>query len=105
MLDDANSFHPNIKLTRQIGTSLPFLDVFIENQTGILTTSVYHKEALTSYHLNLIIHVMCLGILSTRVFFVPSDTHQQLISSILNNNQLKLCYFIMGLFSIFPSSL
>ena len=49
MLNEANNFHPNIKLTRQIGTSLPFLDVFIENKNGILTTSVYHKEAAEPY--------------------------------------------------------
>jgi hypothetical protein len=49
MLNEANNFHPNIKLTHQIGTSLPFLDVFIENKTGILTTSVYYKEAAEPY--------------------------------------------------------
>ena len=49
MLNEVNNFHPNIKLTRQIGKSLPFLDVYIENQTGLLTTSVYHKEAAEHY--------------------------------------------------------
>ena len=49
MLDKVNNFHPNIKLTRQIGTSLSFLDVFIEHQNGILTTSVHHKEAAEPY--------------------------------------------------------
>ncbi|CAF1227425.1 unnamed protein product [Didymodactylos carnosus] len=49
MLDEANHFHPNIKLVRQIGTSLSFLDVFIENKNGILVTSVYHKEAAEPY--------------------------------------------------------
>jgi hypothetical protein len=49
MLNEANNFHPNIKLTHQIGTSLPFLGVFIENQNGILSTSVYHKEAAEPY--------------------------------------------------------
>jgi hypothetical protein len=49
MLDEANNFHPNIKLTRQIGTSVSFLDLFIENKNGILTTSVYHKEAAEPY--------------------------------------------------------
>jgi hypothetical protein len=49
MLNEANNFHPNIKLTHQIDTSLPFLDVFIENESGILTTSVYHKEAAEPY--------------------------------------------------------
>jgi hypothetical protein len=49
MLDVANKYHPNIKLTRRIDRSLPFLDVFIENQCGILTTSVYHKETAEPY--------------------------------------------------------
>ncbi len=49
MLDEANKFHPNIKLVRQIGTSVSFLDVYIENKNGTLTTSVYHKEAAEPY--------------------------------------------------------
>ncbi|CAF3608685.1 unnamed protein product [Rotaria socialis] len=49
MLDEANNFHPNIKLVRQIGRSVPFLDVLIENRNGTLTTSVYHKEAAEPY--------------------------------------------------------
>ena len=49
MLDKANSLHPNIKLVRQIGRSLSFLDVFVENKCGILHTSVYHKEAAEPY--------------------------------------------------------
>jgi hypothetical protein len=32
MLDKANSLHPNIKLVRQLGTAISFLDVFIENK-------------------------------------------------------------------------
>jgi len=49
ILDEANNLHPNIKLVRQIGTSVSFLDLFIENQSGILTTSVYRKEAAEPY--------------------------------------------------------
>jgi len=49
MLDEANNLHPNIKLVRQIGTSVSFLDIFIENKNGVLTTSVYHKEAAEPY--------------------------------------------------------
>jgi hypothetical protein len=49
MLDEANKFHPNIKLVRQIGTSVSFLDVYIENKNGTLTTSVYHKEVAQPY--------------------------------------------------------
>ena len=36
MLDQANNFHPNIKLVRQIGRSVSFLDLFIENSKGSL---------------------------------------------------------------------
>ncbi|CAF2074095.1 unnamed protein product [Rotaria magnacalcarata] len=49
MLDEANNFHPNIKLVRQIGRSVPFLDVFIQNSKGALKTSVYHKEVAEPY--------------------------------------------------------
>ncbi|CAF4160468.1 unnamed protein product [Rotaria sordida] len=49
MLDEANQFHPNIKLVRQIGTSILFLDVYIENKNGTLETSVYHKDAAEPY--------------------------------------------------------
>jgi hypothetical protein len=49
MLDETNSIHPNIKLVRQIGTSILFLDVFIENKNAVLVTSVYHKEATEPY--------------------------------------------------------
>ena len=49
ILDEANHFHPNIKIVRQIGTSVPFLDVMIENKNGLLATSVYHKDAAEPY--------------------------------------------------------
>jgi hypothetical protein len=49
MLDEANSFHPNIKIIRQAGTSASFLDVFIENKNGILATSVYRKDSSEPY--------------------------------------------------------
>jgi hypothetical protein len=49
MLDEANEFHPNIKLVRQIGTRTSFLDVYIENKNGILETSMFHKEAAEPY--------------------------------------------------------
>jgi hypothetical protein len=49
ILDDANDLHPNIKLVREIGTSVSFLDVYIENNSGTLATSVYHKEATEPY--------------------------------------------------------
>ncbi|CAF4271167.1 unnamed protein product, partial [Rotaria sordida] len=49
LLDDANKWHPNIKLEYSIGKSLPFLDVSFTNNNGILTISVYHKPAAESY--------------------------------------------------------
>ncbi len=49
MLDEANQFHPNIKLVRQLGTSASFFDLYIENKNGTLVTSVYHKEAAEPY--------------------------------------------------------
>ncbi len=49
MLDEANDIHPNIELVRQPGTSVSFLDIFIENRNGILAASVYHKEVAESY--------------------------------------------------------
>ena len=49
MLDQANNYHTNIKLTRVIGTSVSFLDLFIESKNGVLATSVYHKEATEPY--------------------------------------------------------
>ena len=45
MLEEANKFHPNIKLTYMIGKSIPFLDVLISNNNGILSSSVYHKPS------------------------------------------------------------
>jgi hypothetical protein len=49
MLEQANSAHPNIKLVRQVGTSVSFLDVSVTNDAGVLVTSVYHKEAAEPY--------------------------------------------------------
>jgi hypothetical protein len=49
MLDEANSFHPNIKLVQQVGTCASFLDVFIENKNGILATSVHRKDSTEPY--------------------------------------------------------
>lgn len=49
LLNAANTWHPNIKLDYQIGQSLPFLDVFLINQNGILSTSTYHKPSAEPY--------------------------------------------------------
>lgn len=43
MLDALNHLHENIKLVHQIGSSVSFLDVLIENKDGILATSVFHQ--------------------------------------------------------------
>lgn len=43
ILEAANCLHPNIKLTYTIAKSLPFLDILVTNQNGILHSSVYHK--------------------------------------------------------------
>jgi len=48
-LNDANTWHPNIKLDYKIGKSLPFLDLLLTNNNGILETSVYHKPAAEPY--------------------------------------------------------
>jgi hypothetical protein len=34
---------------RQLGASVSFLDVFVENKNGTLITSVHHKEAAEPY--------------------------------------------------------
>ena len=49
LLDEANTWHPNINLDYEIGQSLPFLDVFLINQNGILSTSTYHKPSAEPY--------------------------------------------------------
>ncbi|CAF2080561.1 unnamed protein product [Rotaria magnacalcarata] len=49
MLENANNYHLNIKLTREVGSCVSFLDVQINNQDGNITTSVYHKEASEPY--------------------------------------------------------
>lgn len=41
--------HPKIKLTHEMGASVSFLDVLIRNENGILSTSVYHKDAAEPY--------------------------------------------------------
>ncbi|CAF3449156.1 unnamed protein product, partial [Rotaria socialis] len=49
LLDDVNTWHPNIKLDYKIGNSLLFLDVQLTNNNDILSTSVYHKPAAEPY--------------------------------------------------------
>jgi hypothetical protein len=49
LLEEANKWHPNIKFDYKIGKSLPFLDVLLTNNNGILSTCVYHKPAAEPY--------------------------------------------------------
>jgi hypothetical protein len=49
LLARANTWHTNIKLDYKISQSLPFLDVLLTNNNGILLTSVYHKPAAEPY--------------------------------------------------------
>ncbi|CAF4358858.1 unnamed protein product, partial [Rotaria magnacalcarata] len=49
LLDDVNAWHPNIKLDYKISNSLPFLDVQLTNNNGILSTCVYHKPSAEPY--------------------------------------------------------
>ncbi|CAF2130273.1 unnamed protein product [Rotaria magnacalcarata] len=49
ILENANTWHPNIKLEYKIGKSLPFLDVLLTNINGTLSISVYHKPAAEPY--------------------------------------------------------
>ncbi|CAM4836394.1 unnamed protein product [Rotaria magnacalcarata] len=49
LLNDANTWHPNIKLEYKSSKSLPILDVVLTNNNGMLSTSVYHKPAAEPY--------------------------------------------------------
>ena len=46
ILKKANNHHLNIKLKAIIASSVPFLDLLISNNNGILSTSVYQKPAV-----------------------------------------------------------
>ncbi|CAF4535104.1 unnamed protein product [Rotaria sp. Silwood2] len=48
-LKKLNQLHPNIKLVHEMGIKVSFLDVLVHNDNGILSTSVYHKEAAEPY--------------------------------------------------------
>ncbi|CAF2802548.1 unnamed protein product [Rotaria sp. Silwood2] len=49
ILEDANKYHSNIKLTYDIGNSISFLDLQMTNHDGNVTTSVHHKDAAEPY--------------------------------------------------------
>ncbi|CAF1368235.1 unnamed protein product [Rotaria magnacalcarata] len=91
-LDDVNTWHPNIKLDYKIGRSLPFLDVQLTNNNGILLTSVYHKPAAEPYmlhHIYLIILDMFSSILSKHLLHVLLDIRRHLKLLIMNDVTLN----------------
>jgi hypothetical protein len=45
ILEAANRFDPNIKLTYTISKTTSFLDLLLSNDNGILSSSVYHKPS------------------------------------------------------------
>ncbi|CAF4014205.1 unnamed protein product [Rotaria sordida] len=49
LLKGANGWHPNIKLESNIGHNVPFLDVLVNNNDGVLYTSVHHKPSVEPY--------------------------------------------------------
>ncbi len=49
LLDKANQWHSNIKLDYKISQSLPFLDILLTNNNGLLFTSVYRKQTAEPY--------------------------------------------------------
>ncbi|CAF1379607.1 unnamed protein product [Adineta steineri] len=49
LLDQAYTWHPNIKLDYKISQSLSFLDFLLTNNNGILSTSYYHKPNAKPY--------------------------------------------------------
>ena len=49
LMDEVNTWHLNIKFEYNIGQILPFLDVLLTHQNGILSTSAYHKPMTEPY--------------------------------------------------------
>ena len=49
ILFEANQFHPNIKLTSNVGKSVAFLDVHVTNEDGQFVTSIYCKDSAEPY--------------------------------------------------------
>ena len=50
-IDIWNKFDENIKLNAHIGSTVNFLDLYIENKNGTLFTTVYHKPFYEPYYL------------------------------------------------------
>ena len=48
-LNEANNWHPNIKLECKINQSLSFLDVLLTNNNGHLVIEVYYKLVAEPY--------------------------------------------------------
>jgi hypothetical protein len=55
LLDDVDRKHPHIRITRTIGSSVHFLDAFIENPGGYLRTHVHHDSNSQPYVLPYVI--------------------------------------------------
>ena len=87
LLEEANTWHPNIRFDYKIGKSLPLLDVLLTNDNGILSTSVYHKSPSERvlYHLYPIILDMYLETLYKRHWLGRSDIHPTSMHSITND--------------------
>jgi hypothetical protein len=49
LLNRANEKDENIRITRSIGSIVEFLDVWVQNNSGQLKTSVFHKPAAEPY--------------------------------------------------------
>jgi hypothetical protein len=116
MLDEANSFHPNIKLVRQVGTSVSFLDVFIENKNGTLATSVYRKDSTEPYivpfksdHPRHVFSNIIDGALMRAIRYsstlVAFNDERLLIKLMLLYNGLVFVHLLSLIFCFFPFSL
>ena len=91
ILENANDYHPNIKLTSTIDNPNSFLDVKIKNIENSLITSVYHKEA-------------------TEPYIVPfqSDHPRHVFVNIIECALLRTLRYLIGSFDlsfIFPNDL
>jgi hypothetical protein len=87
MLNEANNSHPNIKLVRQLGTIVSFLDVLLKNQNE--QHQSIKKKLLNhiTYHSNLIILDMFLIILLKELYCAPCVTHLHFRSLMKNDVQ------------------
>jgi hypothetical protein len=108
MLDEANSFHPNIKLVRQVGTSVSFLDVCIENKNGILATSVYillFKSDHSRHVFNNIIEGALMRAIRYSSTLFAFNEERLLIKLMLLYNGLVFAHLLSLIFYFFSFSL